>query len=170
MINVRLLMIALIVVVGKLSAQETLPFPEFSQEKTNQQVFLFGGIDAHRIYSPAPLPAIGLMYRVQKGEYGYDIAANTANIREAAELTATYNFYLPTEVIQPYIGVGAGILGDYPTLGITPVIPVVLGINSQILFADIGLSTYLGHGNNVNLPSWVMAVKPQARLGLGYQF
>ena len=83
----------------------------------------------------------------------------------------TYNFYAPTKIIQPYIGMGAGVAfanldRDPSVLG---VVPVVFGLNSKVFFTDIGVSTYLGsHSERPQNP--IVFIRPQVRAGVGFQF
>ena len=159
MLIMRLLFASLPLVVG-ISANESINLPTTIENEKNQQAFLFGELGLS--------PDVGTLYRNKKQNQGYDIYANSIGIFNGGELAATYNFYASTKYIQPYIGMGAGVV----SMGFHPfgaVIPVVFGLNSKFFFTDIGVSTYLGpYSENPQSP--IIFIRPHARAGLGYQF
>lgn len=168
---IRLFMSALFIGISVLSAEEFLQTPLFPENELHQQIFFFGGVDGAGVFAEELMvPDVGLLYRRQNGIQGYDVAVNRSRYLQGTELTLTYNLYAPTKIIQPYIGAGGGIVGRYSDREILGVVPLVIGVNSPILFADVGIATYLGTYGELKHCPWLVAVKPQARIGIGYQF
>lgn len=183
MLNIRFFIIGLLALTGVVSADEFVRtrgpgYPQVYDLLQDQQIFFFGGVDAFKMYSQVVgrrdsySPDVGVLYRTRNGVDGYDVAANTFGFSKGAEFSVTYNLYVPVRVLQPYLGIGGGVAGTYSGKAIGAVIPFVLGVNSPVMFADVGVLTYLSVQQEKHPPaySWVVAYRPQARVGIGYQF
>lgn len=133
-------------------------------EKT-QSVFIYSSV----IGGPKPDAGVGVLYRDRFGFQGFDVSVTPLVGYVGAEAFASYNLYLNTKYLQPYVAVGAGVVSVAQGEEVAGVFPVIIGLASKNLFADVivyqrrlPMKTYIR--SDLSLAQSV------GRLGVGFQF
>lgn len=133
-------------------------------EKT-QSVFIYSSV----IGGPKPDAGVGVLYRNRVGFQGFDVSVTPLVGYVGVEALASYNLYLNTKYLQPYVAVGGGVVSVAQGEEVAGVVPVMIGVASKILFADVIVYQYRLPMKTYNKADLSLA-QSMGRLGIGFQF
>lgn len=133
--------------------------------ENTQTLFIYSSV----VGGPKPGSSTGVLYRNRVGIQGFDVSVNPLVNYAGGEVLASYNVYVNTKYLQPYLAIGGGVVAVAEGQEVAGVVPVIFGFTSKHLFGDVIVAQYRLPMRTYNKADLSLA-QSRGRFGIGFQF